>query len=245
LRAVLLDIEGTTTPIAFVHETLFGYVRLHLDAWLAEHALTPEFAEVEAGFRDEHAADPDGRKALFAWRRDTVEDQRESIATYAWFLMDRDRKSTTLKTLQGWIWEAGYLAGELRGVVYEDVPRAFERWANQGLTVAIYSSGSELAQRRLFESTPHGDLTPYIRHHFDARVGAKNDAASYTRIAAAMGTEPQSTVFVSDVTKELAAAAEAGFETRLIVRPGAPAQSDAGTFRTIASFDELLSETTA
>jgi len=77
--------------------------------------------------------------------------------------MDRDRKSTGLKSLQGRIWEEGYRSGALRGEVFADVPRAFERWRRQGRDIAIFSSGSVLAQKLLFASTPAGDLTSHIR----------------------------------------------------------------------------------
>jgi enolase-phosphatase E1 len=36
-RAILTDIEGTTSSIAFVHDTLFPYARAHLPAWVAAH----------------------------------------------------------------------------------------------------------------------------------------------------------------------------------------------------------------
>ena len=236
---ILLDIECTTTPIAFVHEELFGYVRLHLDAWLAEHAGTESFASIERAFAAEHAADPDGRKALFAWRSDTLEDQRESIATYAWFLMERDRKSPALKDLQGLIWKIGYDRGDLRGVVYDDVAAAFEGWRAAGRRVAIYSSGSELAQRLLFQSSNAGDLSSFIAAYFDTRVGAKTESESYRRIARELGVEPADVLFVSDVAAELAAARDAGCDVRLIVRPGAKALADSASFMTINSLTAL------
>ena len=178
VRVVLLDIEGTTTPISFVHDVLFPYARARIGAeW--------------------HAA------------------------------MDRDEKSSELKRLQGLIWEQGYRAGELHGEVFPDVAPAIRRWRAAGLRVAIYSSGSELAQRLLFGSTPDGDLTPLIDGYFDTTVGAKRNPDSYRRIAERLHVESRRLLFISDVPQELAAARAAGCRAILCVRPGnAPAEDD-------------------
>ena len=124
--------------------------------------------------------------------------------------MDRDRKSTPLKTLQGKIWEEGYQRGELVGEVFADVPPALSRWHAQGAPVGIFSSGSVLAQQLLFRHSSAGDLTPFLRWHFDTTTGKKADSDSYRRIAAAMNMTPQAIVFVSDIVAELDAARDAG-----------------------------------
>jgi enolase-phosphatase E1 len=147
--------------------------------------------------------------------------------------MDRDRKSTALKSLQGRIWEEGYRAGQLRGQVYPDVPRAFARWRAQGRDLAIFSSGSVLAQRLLFSGSEAGDLTQAIRAFFDTTTGAKSDPESYRKIAAALGQAPAAVLFLSDVTAELDAARGAGMATRLCVREGnAPEAADHPVVRT-------------
>jgi enolase-phosphatase E1 len=236
MRVVLLDIEGTTTPISFVHETLFAFARAHLDSYLARHWTAREVQDAVRRLADEHSAD---RYHAPAWRPGTEEELRDSAAAYAHWLMARDRKSPGLKALQGLIWEEGYQAGELHGLVWDDVPAALKRWQAAGRRVAIYSSGSELAQRRLFGSTNHGDLTPFIAAFFDTTVGAKVEAASYVRIAAALDCRSGEITFVSDVTAELRAASEAGCQTVLSTRPGNPPQPEAAAFRAIQSFDEL------
>ncbi len=191
IRAVLLDIEGTTTPIAFVHDVLFPYARRHLRRYV------------------------DAATAA----------QYES-------LMDSDSKSTELKALQGQIWEEGYRGGELVGEVFADVPGAFEQWHAQGVQIGIFSSGSVLAQQLLFRHSSAGDLTKFLSWYFDTTTGAKADAGSYRRIAAAMAVPPSALVFISDVTRELDAAREAGMHTRLAVRPGNTPPSDGHGFTT-------------
>ena len=215
VRGILLDIEGTTTPIAFVHDVLFSYARAHANDFLKNNIYSDEVRADLSMLYEEHA-------------RDVVEDRNppelteeiESLADYIEWLIDYDRKSTGLKSLQGKIWRQGYLDGSLKAQVFEDVAPALERWRAAGLTVSIFSSGSVLAQQLLFAHTNAGDLTKFIDGYFDTNTGKKGEAESYRRIAAEMGLEPGEIVFISDVVDELDAAEEATMKTLLSVRPG-------------------------
>jgi enolase-phosphatase E1 len=161
-----------------------------------------------------------------------------SVSAYVHWLMDRDRKSTGLKSLQGKIWEEGYRSGTLRGEVYPDVPTALVRWRDQGKDIAIFSSGSVQAQRNLFANTTAGDLTRFIRAYFDTTTGPKTAAQSYARIASALERSPSEVVFLSDVGAELDAAQAAGMQTALCVRtPESP--PGAGGHPVIRTFDEM------
>ena len=152
--------------------------------------------------------------------------------------MDRDRKSTGLKSLQGKIWEEGYGSGELKGEVYPDVPPALELWRREGIDVAIFSSGSVQAQRSLFRSSTAGDLTRFILAYFDTTTGPKTAPMSYARIAAALERSTSEVLFVSDVGAELDAALTAGMQTALCVRtPGSAAS--AGAHPVIHALDQL------
>ena len=205
IRAILLDIEGTTTPIEFVHQVLFPYARARVHDYLEQEDIALLAAEYSA---EPRSAD------LPAWNPEA----------YVYWLMDRDRKSTALKALQGRIWEAGYRAGELKGkgAVYPDVRPALERWHAAGQTIAIFSSGSVLAQRNLFANTTAGDLSPFLSGYFDTTTGPKRDARSYRQIAATLRLEPRDMLFISDVAVELDAAREAGMRTTLCVREPEP-----------------------
>ena len=228
IRGILLDIEGTTTPIAFVHDVLFPYARQHVQNYMVQHAheLTDDIAQL----RDEHARDVNPPPFT---------EDPESIATYVHWLIDRDRKSTGLKSLQGKIWREGYANGTLKAQVFDDVRPAFERWQKAGLQISIFSSGSVLAQQLLFAHTDHGDLTPCIRDYFDTNVGAKGDAESYRRIATTMDLAPHEILFISDVVTELQAATAAGMQTRLSIRPGNQPQPDPDRFQIIHTLDEV------
>ena len=232
VRGLLLDIEGTTTPIAFVHDVLFSYARTHVKDYLSSHA--EDVVNDVQLLREEHAADVrDGKQPP------PLTAHVDSIANYVNWLIDLDRKSTGLKSLQGKIWHEGYSDGSLRAQVFPDVAPAFARWRVAGLTISIFSSGSALAQQLLFAHTEAGDLTSFISNYFDTSVGKKGEAESYRRIADAIGLPPSEILFVSDVVSELSAAREAGMKTVLSIRPGNQPQQDAEQYQSIHSFEEL------
>ena len=229
-RAILLDIEGTTTPIAFVHEVLFTYAREHVREFLTNNAKSAEVAADIALLREDHAQD------LSEGRHPPPLSDVDSLPTYVEWLIAQDRKSTGLKSLQGKIWRQGYLEGSLKSHVYPDVAPAFARWREQGLSINIFSSGSVLAQQLLFAHTEDGDLTAFIDNYFDTNVGKKGDAESYRRIATELGLRADESLFVSDVIAELAAAREAGMSVLLSIRPGNAAQNEAEEYRAVTAF---------
>jgi enolase-phosphatase E1 len=230
MKAILLDIEGTTTPIDFVHKTLFPYARLRMPAYVSSH-----FGELDQEIdllRIEHEKD-------LGYTEDFDPHVAKSVAKYLVYLIDADRKSTPLKSIQGKIWKEGYESGELKSIVFDDVPPAFERWYSSGIVIAIYSSGSALAQKLLFRNTNQGDLTRFIADYFDTTTGAKQDSESYARISEDLDLEAGEIIFCSDVVNELDAARLAGFQTVLVLRKGNAEITEDVTYRTIESFDEL------
>jgi enolase-phosphatase E1 len=235
-RAVLLDIEGTTTPIDFVYKTLFPFARTHAADYLRREGGTPACREAVDQLAREREADigsgdfdPSGSGDGFT---------HSDVLEYMIWLMDRDRKSPGLKALQGLIWQEGYQRGELRGEVYVDVPRAFERWRAGGRNIYIYSSGSVLAQQLLFEGSTAGDLARFLNGYFDTAVGAKTSPDSYGVIAARIERPTREILFVSDVIAELDAARAAGVQTVLCVRDSrTPSHSSA--HRVAHSLEEI------
>jgi len=209
---------------------LFPYARARVHDYLAQHADDPAVRADIALLRAEHTADSARSSDIPPWDPEA----------YVYWLMDRDRKSTGLKALQGRIWEAGYRAGELKGKgeVYPDVRPALVRWRDAGKRIAIFSSGSVQAQRNLFENTTAGDLSPFLSGYFDTTTGPKREAESYRQIAAALEQPARAVLFVSDVTSELDAARAAGMRTALCVRGASSDDSPTGHPR-IRSFAEL------
>jgi enolase-phosphatase E1 len=194
LKAILLDIEGTTSSISFVADELFPYARRHLAAYVENHPeeSAPILAEVPGN---------DPIATLLEW-------------------IDEDRKATPLKTLQGLIWARGYADGELKGHVYPDTPEAMRRWKAAEVPIYIYSSGSIAAQKLIFGHSIAGDLTSLLSGYFDTTTGSKRERESYAKIASAIGVAPGDLLFVSDIRAEVDAARDAGLRALLIDRDG-------------------------
>ncbi len=204
IRAILTDIEGTTSSLSFVKEVLFPYSRARMADFVRAHAAEPtvRIHLDEAG----HAA---GRP---------LTDDEAIAQLIAW--IDEDRKITPLKALQGLIWEAGYRHGDFLGHVYDDVVRQLRVWKDRGLKLYVFSSGSVLAQKLLFGHTAFGDLLPLFTGHFDTAIGNKRETAAYTAIARQIGLPPAEILFLSDVREELDAARNAGMQTTQVLREG-------------------------
>ncbi len=233
--AYLLDIEGTTTPVDFVYKTLFPFARRALPEFLRQAAHSPAQAAALTDdaqhLGSEYDADvaADRRPPPWEGKKAAVE-----MLPYLLWLMDHDRKSRGLKSIQGRIWEDGYRRGLLHGEIYPDVEPALRRWRSRGARVFIYSSGSVLAQKLLFGHLPGGDLTPLLDGHFDTEVGAKREAGSYSTIAARIGRPAAEILFLSDTPEEIAAARAAGMAATQVRRDAAAAAECVSTFFEIA-----------
>jgi enolase-phosphatase E1 len=221
IKAVVTDIEGTTSSLSFVKEVLFPYARQHMAEFVQGHAHEPEVRRI----LDEVAAQ-EGRTL-------TNEDAVNVLVQW----IDEDRKITPLKALQGMIWESGFRRGDFVGHVYDDAVRRLQQWHESGLRLYIFSSGSVLAQKLLFGHTAYGDLTPLFSGYFDTKVGAKQEVESYRRIAAEIGLPPGEILFLSDIRAELDAALAAGMSTAWLVREGA--LDSASVHRQVRDFASL------
>ena len=230
-RGILLDVEGTTSSISFVYDVLFAHAKAQIGDFLVRRRDDPAVRAAAAGLAATAGlAAPDLADAESAAR----------VAHAAIDLMNRDVKDTSLKALQGMIWRSGFESGEIVAHVYDDVPPALAQWADSGLDVRIYSSGSIEAQKLFFGHTAHGDLTRFLRGHYDTTTGPKRERESYARIAADMGLEPRQILFVSDVGEELDAARAAGMATALAVRPGNRPAGGLYDHEPAASFAEIV-----
>jgi enolase-phosphatase E1 len=232
-KLFLLDVEGTVAPISLIYDQLFPYARAHFPRYLQLHAADPSVVSDLIALAEESAVETDETAPRFT----TPEYWDEAIPYLNW-LMDHDRKSTALKSLQGRIWQRGFETDELQGTLFPDVPKALERWSSAA-HVAIYSSGSVAAQLLLFRHSNFGDLSSLISGFFDTRTGPKTTRTSYESIASTMGCEPREIMFFSDVVRELDPAREAGCHTRLVMREGNIPVEDANGHRRIKSFSVL------
>jgi enolase-phosphatase E1 len=203
VRAIITDIEGTTSSISFVRDVLFPYARERLPAFVETHGDTPEV---------QHWLHEAAREAGL------VEASRQEVVELLLQWIDEDRKSTALKALQGMIWKEGYAAGDYRAHLYPEVAARLRDWRAQGLRLHVYSSGSVPAQQLFFRYSEAGDLGPLFAGYFDTETGPKRDAESYRRIAEAISEQPAHLLFLSDIVEELDAAAAAGMQTGWLIR---------------------------
>lgn len=206
IKAIVTDIEGTTSSLSFVKEVLFPYAREHIGDYVRGHAEQGKMTALLDDVRREAGEDLD----------------LEGVITQLEQWIDQDRKIPALKTLQGLLWEAGYQQGDFQGHIYEDAKQKLEQWQREGIRLFVYSSGSVYAQKLLFGHTKYGDLNTLFNGYFDTQVGAKTETASYQKIINAVGCEADEVLFLSDIEAELDAARAAGMQTIWLVRDSAP-----------------------
>ena len=207
IRAIVTDIEGTTSSLSFVKDVLFPYAAEKLPEFVRSHTDDPAVREQLVAVREQMGGAPEDEVVIGRLLRWIAEDQ----------------KITPLKALQGMIWEQGYERGDFTGHVYDDAARHLQAWRARGIRLYVYSSGSVAAQKLLFAHTDHGDLTSLFNDYFDTRIGHKREADSYARIREQIGLDGTEILFLSDVREELDAAAEAGLQTVWVAREGTPA----------------------
>lgn len=226
IRVILTDIEGTTSSISFVHEVLFPYSAEHLEAFVREgHDDNLEIWEQLNAVAEQSGIAADDIDGLIDVLQQWIQE---------------DRKETSLKALQGMLWEQGYERGDFKGHVYDDASQYLKLWHDRGLRLYVYSSGSVKAQKLIFGFSEAGDLTPFFSGYFDTRVGAKKDSESYRNILGELGVEAESVLFLSDVEAELEAAEEAGMRTAWLVRDGSHPDSERKIMRNFEDVDTLL-----
>lgn len=214
--AALIDIEGTISPTSFVRDTLFGYSRGRIAAYVRANAGA---SEIEAILAQTRALAPD---------RDPVATLEEWQA--------HDIKAPPLKALQGLIWESGYASGAFTSPIFPDALAALKRWQAAGVSLYVYSSGSLRAQDLFFRHNEAGDIRRLFSGFFDTGVGSKVERGSYVAIGRAIATAPDAIVFVSDSAPELRAAESAGLQVAQAIKeaelaePRWPAVADFATF---------------
>lgn len=205
IKAIVTDIEGTTSSISFVKEVLFPYA-----------------AKAFPGFLDAHWQDKTVQALISAAAEESgqaLETPEQASALFQQWIAE-DRKATSLKALQGMIWKQGYQNGDYTAHLYSDTAKCLKQWKQQGLDLYVYSSGSIPAQKLFFGYSDEGDLTALFSGYFDTTSGHKQEVQSYRNIQADIGLPAEQLLFLSDVEAELDAAAEAGLRTIRLDREG-------------------------
>lgn len=207
IKAILTDIEGTTTSLSFVKDVLFPYADQHMHDFVVAHRQDPAVARLIDDVRMEV-----GKANLSL--ADAIAQLRQWVA--------EDKKVTPLKAIQGLMWEEGYRNGDFTGHVYADAVSYLRAWHEQGVKLYVYSSGSVYAQKLLFGYSDAGDLTPLFSGYFDTTIGHKREPEAYQRIVEAIGLPAEAILFLSDIREELDAAQQSGLKTCCLVRENQP-----------------------
>ncbi|WP_028950281.1 acireductone synthase [Sulfurihydrogenibium subterraneum] len=223
VKAVLTDIEGTTTPISFVKDVLFPYSYEKIQEFVLKNKDNPQIVKIL-----EDVKKIEGREL-------SLEEIIQTLKKW----IEEDRKITPLKELQGFIWEEGYKSGELKGYVYPDAYEKLKEWYEKGIKLYIYSSGSVKAQKLLFSNTNFGDLNYLFSGYFDTNIGNKKDSLSYTKIAQNIGLSPSEILFLSDNPDEILASAKAGMKVIRLVRPNDAEYVKDFPYTQVESFNQI------
>ncbi|KZR83276.1 Enolase-phosphatase E1 [Synechococcus sp. MIT S9509] len=224
IRAIVLDIEGTTCPVNFVSQTLFPFAQKNMKAALMHRSGNTEIDALMHEAIDEWRADSDPTSQTMLRQTRQKPPSTAELEEYLQHLIRSDRKSTALKELQGIIWEKGYLSGELKSPLFSDVRPQLDAWKRNGISLSVYSSGSIQAQKLLYAHTNEGDITDRFCHWFDTRTGPKLTEQSYTVIAQKLGIQSNQVLFISDHPGECDAAQRSGMNTVFCLREGNPHQ---------------------
>lgn len=241
-KSVICDIEGTTSSISFVKDTLFPYALKNVEEYLKanwnEDATKTVVAALREQAEEDKKAEVEGALTIPAG---DSEDIIPDIVKYVEWQTSRDAKTGSLKTLQGLVWAKGYKDGSIKGHVYEDVSKALEQWTEGGRKVYIYSSGSVDAQKLLFEHSEQGDLVKYLAGHYDTKIGAKTEKDSYAAILKNIEATAEEALFLTDVVAEAKAAKEAGLNVVVLDRPGNAelSEDDRKEFTVVKSFADI------
>ena len=202
IKAIVTDIEGTTSSLSFVKDILFPYASINLPDYVREHTHKPEVKVQLDAVREEIGQEAD--------------DEMVIAQLLQWIA--EDKKATPLKALQGLIWEQGYVDGDFHGHIYKDAYEQLKAWHAQGIKLYVYSSGSVYAQKLLYGHTTYGNLTSLFSGYFDTNIGTKTETASYQAIVKELDLKADEILFLSDIETELDAAKQVGMQTCWLVR---------------------------
>lgn len=246
VKAIIFDVEGTTTPISYVKDKLYTYARNEVERYLTEKWEDAETIKDVTALRELAKKDKEeGVDGVVEIPDDATKEKtlKATVDNVRW-QMDKDRKTSELKQLQGHIWKEGYASGELKGEVFEDVPPMLRMLSEEGFTLYVFSSGSVESQKLLFANTQEGDMTDVFTDYFDLTTGSKTDAESYKKIAEQVRIPAEEILFLTDLPEEAEAAVSAGLRAALVIRPGNADLTDEHlqNFACIEQFDELYGD---
>ena len=224
IKAVVTDIEGTTSSEGFCKEVLLPFARKHMEDFLCRHngnMVVQLHLQSICRLLDSKKNNHEMAEILVRW-------------------LDEERKFDSFHALLCMIWEEGYQNGDFVGHIYDDVVVALRFWKEHNVRIYLYADMLAQTQKNLFAFTKFGDLTEYFSGYFDSRLGHKEESMSYAIIAADIGLSPEDVLFLSNSEKELEAAKEADMQIIQLVRNG-ELKTDCGQ-RQVENFEMLCED---
>ncbi|NCO74624.1 MAG: acireductone synthase [Cyanobacteria bacterium] len=203
IKAIVTDIEGTTSSISFVHDVLFPYAYDKMADFLIKNWDNSSIKNIILEVAKLENLTNYNQQKIISILRDWIKN---------------DLKITPLKDIQGMIWEEGYKNGDYQSHVYEDAYQKLSFWHSQNIPIYIYSSGSCSAQKLFFKHSQYGNLLNLFTGFFDTNIGGKKEANSYKNIANNIGLNTEEIIFLSDIEAEVNSAFSVGMKTVWIIR---------------------------
>lgn len=254
-KAIILDIEGTTTSASYYPTAVAPYIRNNTESYLKQHWNEEHVQAIVRDLRQQALLNPEMPKILdkapdtsqlnspssHSYSRITVGDVQKSALNHIEFLYRTSTTTIALLYFQMYIWLDGQMKGVLKTHIFKDVAEQIYRWkTEERIAIYIYSSARADVQMLMFACTEYGSLLHLIDGHFDNKIGLKTQPETYNRIAQAIQMPPASMLFFTDEVREAKSAKNAGYKAMLVRRERKAFTSlDTSQFDIVTSFDKI------
>lgn len=241
-RAILVDLEGTSSPKSFFKGTLLPYVKSKMEKYLDREWQTPEIItaikDLRADSRTRLETDRDSPEV--ASRGEDPDTILRSVVRYMNYSLNDSYFSDTILLIIFHLWVYGYERKELKSDIFEDVADGFKEWKQKRIKIYSISSGREEAQMMMYARTTVGPLHHLIDGYFD---GNKQERSTYREIAKQIKESCDDILFLTDDYREARAAAKSEAAVVMVSRPGnlpiPPEITNQEEFSIIKAFDDI------
>ncbi|XP_013397492.2 enolase-phosphatase E1 [Lingula anatina] len=250
VKVLLLDVEGTTSPISFMKNEVNQYVTENIQEYLTKNWESEELQNVITSLREQAQQDKEAGTEGVVEVKAADDPQEEVIASITENLkwqMSQEKATTAACQLQSQILREAFKMEKMKGKLFDDVVPALKEVATDSRQVYLFSTTSMDVQKLLFTYSAQGDNSKCLSGFFDSKVGAKTEMESYKNIINDIGVKPEETLYVTDMPAEAQAAGKAGIGVFLLNRPENPAlsQDDLKDYNVISSLTELYASNEA
>jgi enolase-phosphatase E1 len=240
-KAIILDIEGTTTSANYYPSAVAPYIRNNIENYLKAHWNEEHVQSIVRDLRVQAAQNPEMPKILDKSQGATLYDIQKSCLNHIEFLFRNNITTIALLYFQMYIWLDGQMKGILKTHIFPDVAEMMYKWKfEEHIAIYIYSSARADVQMLMFACTEYGSLLHLIDGHFDSKIGTKTANETYSRIAQAIQLPANSLVFLTDDAKEARSAKNCGCKVLLVKRERKTfSPIEVAQFDIVSSFDRI------